>query len=306
MKTHADIVAKLKERQEKTILPADFMSDVLVEYLGFDDAILFIQFVAKSDEDARSEWRPLPLIYDEIVSTMRDYMVFAWGKVQDHRAISAGRSVQKMRAWLWLLDRDSEIDWNRYRNYGAPILQQICNLFDFPVPDDSAIVQMSNGERCKEDCTQCLSPTDFDWQSPEDDWEPGFVLTAGRYYSAVWYLAFDGWNILAGLYRDGENGAWHFMVRTRFYKDNQVFDSADQKRWMLLIAPNSISEDDVRAKIESLFDAYADKIKPTIRDRQNLRSDNGLKIIAILNNQPWWNMKIHGLSDSDSDSGSKD
>jgi hypothetical protein len=79
-------------------------------------------------------------------------MAFAWGKARDHRGISASRSVEKMRTWVWLLD-DPEITAN-YQNYGAPILRAICERYGFPIPDGDDMRRMSEGEPCRDGCDE--------------------------------------------------------------------------------------------------------------------------------------------------------
>lgn len=98
---------------------------------------------------------------DNVLSAMRGYMVFAWNKVEDHRGLSTIRSIEKMRAWLWILGDDGMIaitnDESLYPNYGAPILKRICEKYDFEIPDDADIVLMADGKPCTNNgCTGCV------------------------------------------------------------------------------------------------------------------------------------------------------
>lgn len=104
------------------------------------------------------------LTEENVLAQAQEYMEFAWGKIQNHRGLSASRSVTKLCSFLWLLDREDanalldRID-NRevtYAQYGAPILAAICEIFDWPVPDDDATQRMIQGEpcgRCDCDCS---------------------------------------------------------------------------------------------------------------------------------------------------------
>jgi len=82
-------------------------------------------------------------------------MEFAWGKIEDHRGISANRSIEKMEAWLWLLDDEetlAALEEAPYKNYGAPKLKVICDKYGFPVPQDETIQNMIASRPCREGC----------------------------------------------------------------------------------------------------------------------------------------------------------
>ena len=97
---------------------------------------------------------------DNVIEVMREYMGrIGWDKAENHRGISAGRTIEKMEMWIWLLGED---DWNTYLKhrredpvdyapYGAPILHLICWLYKFPVPDSETLKPMIQGEPCP-DC----------------------------------------------------------------------------------------------------------------------------------------------------------
>lgn len=62
-------------------------------------------------------------------------MEFAWGKANGCRGLSAGRSLEHMQAWVWLMGDDdfwSELDASiehAYQYYGKPQLVLICNHY---------------------------------------------------------------------------------------------------------------------------------------------------------------------------------
>lgn len=152
MKTIEDIANYYREHGIDDIL--GFIGEVLLPYLPAD---VFREF-AKPDADL-SDWKAKPLTVKSVIAEMEEYMEFAWTKVEDHRGISASRSVEKMTAWLWLLE-DKEMyayakDENHYTNYGAPVLMKICEVYGFAHPDSEGVKRMARGEKCSAGCDGC-------------------------------------------------------------------------------------------------------------------------------------------------------
>lgn len=91
-----------------------------------------------------------------VLSTMREYMGFAWNKAIDHRGISTSGSVAKMAAWLWILDdeelRAFALDDANYRNYGVPVLRRISEKYSFEIPEEAK--SWKDGEPCRQDCDE--------------------------------------------------------------------------------------------------------------------------------------------------------
>lgn len=125
-----------------------FAGDVLLPYLPKDKVAEFAE--------PQESYTPQPLEREFILKEMHEYMEFAWGKVEDHRGISASRSVEKMTAWLWLLKDDETRAFaengSNYAQYGAPILKKICEVYGFPIPNNSIIERMAQGKPCEDDC----------------------------------------------------------------------------------------------------------------------------------------------------------
>lgn len=151
MRTTADISARLSNPHFEDFL--GFATEVLAPFLPVEQVRPF----CKEDADL-SKWVPTPLTEDEVLRQMRDYMDFAWGKVRDHRGISANRSIIKMKSWLWLLEDDGLLafvqDEINYPQYGAPILAAICRKYEMPIPDGEAIRNMIEGKPCYEGCEE--------------------------------------------------------------------------------------------------------------------------------------------------------
>lgn len=153
MRTFEEIVAKCRDTESSF----GFHLEVLVPYLPFEYAKEFLQ-----DTVVEEEWNSkiIPLTEENLKGDMGDYMEFAWGKVIDHRGLSASRSIEKMVEWCWLLGDDESVAFaeedKNYAMYGAPILNFICKKHGFPIPDEGEqLERMINGEPCHEDCYGC-------------------------------------------------------------------------------------------------------------------------------------------------------
>src|SRR5258708_17431040 len=120
-----------------------FTGEALVTFLTFDEAA-----EVRAKDITAEAWAETTKLRtrEAILAEMTEYMAFAWGKVENHRSISASRSVTKFKAWVWLLgDPDLTAD---YPQYGAPILREVCERFGFPIPEGSGLPRMANGDPC--------------------------------------------------------------------------------------------------------------------------------------------------------------
>lgn len=138
MRTKEQIITKIPE-----ILKHDLFGWNLPDYLEF---LSFEEVrslgVLKENVDC-SDWpEPRPLTEEEVRRRMSEYMPFAWGKANNCRGISASRSIDHFRNWLWLLGEDelaAEIE--DYEYYGKPQLRKVCNFLGLDAD------QWDDGER---------------------------------------------------------------------------------------------------------------------------------------------------------------
>lgn len=161
MRTQDEIAAKVANGNDDLF---GFQAEVLMCFLDYDHAKPLIK-----PEFTRERWDTMPngvggdapqhpriLTEADIPEQMAGYMRFAWGKVNDHRSLSAGRSVEKLAALAWLLGDDDVVafaeDPNNYAQYGAPILRHICERYGLPIPDDEGVQRMMQGEPCVAYC----------------------------------------------------------------------------------------------------------------------------------------------------------
>jgi hypothetical protein len=141
MKTVEEIVARVKNYDGM------FCLEDLVEFLPLKKADEFLH-----SEVDRSEWQAKELTEDVVKAEIRSYMEFACDKASSHRGLSAVRSIEHFRNWLWLLEDDEMLefamDYRNYPNYGAPILKAIAKKYDCPWPDDEGLNRMAEGKHC--------------------------------------------------------------------------------------------------------------------------------------------------------------
>jgi len=116
-RTQDEIVARIKQQQSGDFL--GFEVGELIPYLDFKHAKEFLK-----PEATEKEW---PKIDKTPKEQMIEYMDFAWGKANDMRGISAGRSIDHYSAWLWLDGNEAlSEEIQDYQYYGKPQLVIIC------------------------------------------------------------------------------------------------------------------------------------------------------------------------------------
>ena len=122
-RTVAEIVSRIRDLESTDWL--GFQRSDLMQFLPFDAAKEFLK------SDAASEgWECLDPTKEIIEAKILDYMKFAWGKANDCRGLSAGRSMNHMQAYLWLLGEDDVVpELDHYSFYGKAHLAAICEHF---------------------------------------------------------------------------------------------------------------------------------------------------------------------------------
>lgn len=136
MRTQEEIVAKIEASQSLF----GFEKSVWVGGLDFAHAKPYLK-----EEVTEAEWE-----VENPLDAMRVYMVFAIEKATDHRGLSAGRSVENLNAWTWLLGCEPITE--PYPQYGVPILKALAQRHGLDWPDDTALERMAQGLPCHDDC----------------------------------------------------------------------------------------------------------------------------------------------------------
>ena len=97
----------------------------VIRYLDYDYAKPYLR-----EDVTREQWElnRRELTDESVIKQIIEYMPFAWGKANDMRGISANRSIDHMRAWLWLLNDGSleKMEEIEYEHYGKERLIFVC------------------------------------------------------------------------------------------------------------------------------------------------------------------------------------
>ncbi len=141
MRTQEEIVLRIKEREASDFF--GFEVGDLISCLTFEYAQPWLKETAKADE-----WKQESAEDADVLARLKDYMKFAWDKANNCRGLSAGRSLNHMEAWLWLLgEKDAADALDEYDRYGKPQLAAICEHYgiDWKEFDDGNWVNEEDG-----------------------------------------------------------------------------------------------------------------------------------------------------------------
>lgn len=154
MRTQEEILAQYNYNPSRTLFGFD--REVLITYLDYDHARKFLK-----PEVTREQWEENCIDAsdrDRIINNMLEYLSFALEKAEDHRAISAVRSVEKLEAWLWMLEDDDGVAYfqrnDTYTNYGAPRLKWVRDKYSPDLPISDALLNMAQGLPCEDGCDE--------------------------------------------------------------------------------------------------------------------------------------------------------
>lgn len=124
MRTQQEILDRIAAIKADDIF--GFQSSDLIAYLDFEHAKPFINAGVTAEEwGTGRDTRPSP------ADAIKSYMAFAWDKANNCRGLSAGRSVEHMKSWLWLDGKDelaAKLD-GVYEYYGKPCLYLVCKEY---------------------------------------------------------------------------------------------------------------------------------------------------------------------------------
>ena len=125
IKTPEEIVGRIRQILSDGSDFFGFQAFDLISFLPFAEAKEFLK-----PDVTQEQWTPSDRDNEAITRAILDYMPFAWEKANDCRGLSANRSIEHMKAWLWLLDDELTDDLDgMYEYYGKPCLRVICEKY---------------------------------------------------------------------------------------------------------------------------------------------------------------------------------
>lgn len=150
-RTQEEILARIDAVAEEDFFGTQ--RNDLACFLTFENAKPFL-----NPEATKESWKESTDSIGTPVDNIKGYMPFALEKAENHRGLSAGRSIEHFKAWLWLLGDDELLafadDHANYRNYGVPILRKIGEKYGLELPDDDWFENMGKGKPCRQGCQE--------------------------------------------------------------------------------------------------------------------------------------------------------
>lgn len=120
-RTQAEILKRIEEIKDQDFF--GFQVNDLVCFLTYENAKPWCR-----EGVTESQWAQ----HTDAAELIKGYMGFAWNKANECRGLSAGRSLEHMKAWVWLdgkADLLEQIEQD-YEYYGKPHLVKICQAYD--------------------------------------------------------------------------------------------------------------------------------------------------------------------------------
>lgn len=150
---------EIKKRFEESGGFLRFSRDVLVDYLDYDTAKAL--GIVKDGVD-RSQWDERatggagygPTFVgtissdDDAKQQLAAYLEFGQVKALDMRGISASRTIDKVREWLWLLGDHEGVAYcndDNYPQYGAPIIAWVAERYGVELEESDTWADMVKG-----------------------------------------------------------------------------------------------------------------------------------------------------------------
>lgn len=144
-KTPAEIVARIKAVQADDWMGTQ-INDLIV-YLPFADAQQFLKPEAKAEE-----WEQLDA---DPMKSVKEYLSFAWEKANNCRGLSAGRSIDHLKSWLWLAGYGALVQshFQDYERYGKKqlVIASVLSGFDWRSHDNGEWVNSEDGPSLSEE-----------------------------------------------------------------------------------------------------------------------------------------------------------
>lgn len=127
MRTTEEIVARLHAIKDEDWMGTQ-TSDLLLR-IPFDAALPFLVKGTTLEDLADGVW---PVNGVDPMHEAKAYLPFAWEKANNCRGLSASRSIDHFKTWLWLAGKEKHVAaLTPYSFYGKPQLVMVSTMCDF-------------------------------------------------------------------------------------------------------------------------------------------------------------------------------
>lgn len=156
MRTTAEIITRIEAVQRGGDFFGTQTNDLLAA-LDFEHAKSYLREGVTAEQWAEA----MVATEGGIRDAAAGYLEFAVGKALNHRGISASRSVDHFRAWVFLLGTDeqlAQLESTEYEQYGVPQLAVAAEILEIPMTWDALLAaspelaNMAKGEPCEPGC----------------------------------------------------------------------------------------------------------------------------------------------------------
>lgn len=151
-RTQAEILTRIKEVEADDFF--GFQRGDLVDFLDYENAKPFLKDGVTAEHWAEQHTKRTA------TECVLDYLPFGWEKANDQRGLSASRSVEHLKAWLWLAGYDdaSDVFDDVYEYYGKPCLVVASEIigFDWASHDDGCWTNSEGSDSIGSSCRDTL------------------------------------------------------------------------------------------------------------------------------------------------------
>ncbi len=118
------------------------------------------------------------------------------------------------------------------------------------------------------------------------------TLEKGNYISRIWFLYKDGatFDVMMVLTRQLPVGPWELKYRFRYYRDNQAFDSKDEKSLWTATFDQKISESEAIRKVAPVLAMLKETTEMNV-DVTVIESDDPLVARREMSKKPYFHMR---------------
>ena len=119
-----------------------------------------------------------------------------------------------------------------------------------------------------------------------------FNITEQGRYAVLWYAENEEHNYMALVHQDEPGGPWKLTYRFRYFKDDKVFDSEDEKHWYEAVDKENPGPEKLVATNDTLLATPQAKAQyPKGVSRMEINGGMA-EMLKVLMAQPWAHAKL--------------